>query len=279
MYTKNDVLRRQIEKKGALIAAHRGTCGGNIVQNTSLAYRNALLHGADMIEVDAAQTTDGVFYAFHNGEEKIEFGIPEDIRTLSAEQVDSMYALNCMGQPTKQHAERLTEVLENFRGKCFINIDRSWFYWKEIITLLKRMNMQDQILLKSGVEKELLEELAEIGEGIMYMPIMKTLEEWETVKQYDINVAAVELIFEDEESPFVQPAFMKELHERGIAPWVNAITLNDDIRLSGSFGDNRAIREGFDASWGVLMDMGFEILQTDWPALLKGYLQERQSRG
>ncbi len=279
MYTKNDVLRRQIEKKGALIAAHRGTCGGNIVQNTSLAYRNALLHGADMIEVDAAQTTDGVFYAFHNGEEKIEFGIPEDIRTLSAEQVDSMYALNCMGQPTKQHAERLTEVLENFRGKCFINIDRSWFYWKEIITLLKRMNMQDQILLKSGVEKELLEELAEIGEGIMYMPIMKTLEEWETVKQYEINVAAAELIFEDEESPFVQPAFMKELHERGIAPWVNAITLNDDIRLSGSFGDNRAIREGFDASWGVLMDMGFEILQTDWPALLKGYLQERQSRG
>lgn len=279
MYTKNDVLRRQIEKKGALIAAHRGTCGGNIVQNTSLAYRNALLHGADMIEVDAAQTTDGVFYAFHNGEEKIEFGIPEDIRTLSAEQVDSMYALNCMGQPTKQHAERLTEVLENFRGKCFINIDRSWFYWKEIITLLKRMNMQDQILLKSGVEKELLEELAEIGEGIMYMPIMKTLEEWETVKQYEINVAAAELIFEDEESPFVQPAFMKELHEMGIAPWVNAITLNDDIRLSGSFGDNRAIREGFDASWGVLMDMGFEILQTDWPALLKGYLQERQSRG
>ena len=279
MYTKNEVLRRQIEKNGALIAAHRGTCGGNVVQNTSLAYRNALLHGADMIEVDAAQTTDGVFYAFHNGEEKIEFGIPEDIRTLSSEKVDSMYALNCMGQPTKQHAERLTEVLENFRGKCFINIDRSWFYWKEIIALLKSMNMQDQILLKSGVEKELLAELAESGEGIMYMPIMKTLEEWETVKQYDINVAAAELIFEDEDSPFVKPEFMKELHERGIAPWVNAITLNDDTRLSGSFGDNRAIREGFDESWGALMDMGFEILQTDWPALLKGYLRERQSRG
>ncbi len=278
MYTKNDVLRREIEKKGALIAAHRGTCGGNIVQNTSLAYRNALLHGADMIEVDAARTTDGVFYAFHNGEEKIEFGIPEDIRTLSSEKVDAMYALNCMGQPTKQHAERLTEVLENFRGKCFINIDRSWFYWKEIIALLKSMNMQDQILLKSGVEKELLAELAATGEGIMYMPIMKTMEEWELVKQYDINVAAAELIFEDEESPFVQPSFMKELHERGIAPWVNAITLNDDIRLSGSFGDNRAIGEGFDESWGALMDMGFEILQTDWPALLKGYLQERQSR-
>ena len=84
MYTKNDPIRKLIEKNGVLIAAHRGTCGGNVVQNTSLSYKNALLHGADMIEVDAAMTTDGVFYAFHNGEEKIEYGIQKDIRTMSS---------------------------------------------------------------------------------------------------------------------------------------------------------------------------------------------------
>ena len=64
-------------------------------------------------------------------------------------------------------------MLEHFRGKCLINIDRSWFYWKEIIALLDRMDMKDQILLKSGVEEELLKELEESGTGIMYMPIMK----------------------------------------------------------------------------------------------------------
>ena len=36
MYTKNDPIRKLIEKNGVLIAAHRGTCGGNVVQNTSL---------------------------------------------------------------------------------------------------------------------------------------------------------------------------------------------------------------------------------------------------
>lgn len=272
MYTKNDPIRKLIEQNGVLIAAHRGTCGANIVQNTKLSYKNALLHGADMIEVDAAMTTDGVFYAFHNGEEKIEYGIDKDIRTLSSEEVDSMYTLNALGCRTKQKAERLEEVLENFRGKCLINIDRSWFYWKEIIDLLKKMDMQDQILLKSGAENEFLKELEENGEGIMYMPILKTPEEWETVKKYDINVAAAELLFEDLKNAFIQPDFMKELHGMGIAPWVNAITLDDDTVLSGGLDDNNAIRNGFDENWGELIRMGFEIIQTDWPALLKGFV-------
>ena len=275
MYTKNDSIRKLIEKNGVLIAAHRGTCGGNIVQNTSLAYKNALLHGADMVEMDAAMTTDGIFYAFHNGEEAIEYGIKQDIRTLSSVDVDSMYTLNCLGQRTRQKAERAAQVLENFRDKCLINIDRSWFYWKETIEFLKQADMNGQILLKSGVEESLLEELEKSGNGIMYMPIMRNMSEWDTVKKYHINVAAAELIFTDLESPFVQPDFMKELHDLKIAPWVNAITLDDDTILSGGLDDNGAIREGFEKNWGKLIDLGFEIIQTDWPALLKGFVSRR----
>lgn len=276
MYTKNDPIRKLIERNKVLIAAHRGTCGGNIVQNTSLSYQNALLHGADMIEVDAAMTTDGVFYAFHNGEEKIEYGITKDIRTMSSKEVDDLYTLNSLGHETKQKTERLEDVLERFRGRCLINIDRSWFYWKEIITFLNRRGMQDQILLKSGAEEELLKEVEAIGNGIMYMPIMKTMEEWERVKAHHINVAAAELIFTDLNSSFIQPDFMKELHRQGIAPWVNVITLDDDTFLSGGLDDNHAIRDGFEENWGRLIDIGFEILQTDWPALLKGFVISRK---
>lgn len=272
MYTKNEPIRKLIQRNKVIIAAHRGTCGGNVVQNTSLAYKNSLLHGADMIEVDAAMTTDGVFYAFHNGEEKIEYGIEQDIRTLSSKEVDEMYTLNCLGQRTKQKAERLEDVLEHFKDKCLINIDRSWFYWDKIIEVIKKSQMQGQVLLKSGVEEELLQKLEEIGEDIMYMPIMKDIKEWDIVKKYNINVAAAELIFKDLDSPFVQPDFMKELHDLGIAPWVNAITLDDDTVLSGRLDDNNAIKNGFEDNWGKLIEMGFEIIQTDWPALVKGFV-------
>lgn len=275
MYTKNQPIRDRIKTRGVLIAAHRGTSGGNVVQNTVLAYKNALLHGADMIEVDASMTKDGVFYAFHNGEEYLELGIDRDIRQMTSQEVEGLQTLNSLRHSTNQKLERLEAVLGQFRGKCLINIDRSWFYWKEIIEFLERMDMQDQILLKSAAEEKLLKELEESGSKIMYMPILRSPEEWELVKEYDINVAAAELIFTDLESPFVTREFMEGLKKAGIAPWVNAITLDDEIILSGLLDDNHAISDGFEPTWGKLMELGFEILQTDWPALLNGYLKNK----
>jgi len=39
-----------------------------------LNYENALRHKADIIEMDAAMTTDGVFYCFHDGKEPLVLG-------------------------------------------------------------------------------------------------------------------------------------------------------------------------------------------------------------
>lgn len=275
MYTNNEPIRRIINKNKVLIAAHRGTCGGNVIQNTCLAYRNALLHGADLIEVDASMTTDGVFFAFHDGEEILEFGIDKDIKQMSSAEVEQLQTLNSLRHKTNQKVERLDFVLEAFRGKCLINIDRSWFYWKEIISFLKSKDMNDQILVKSYPEEELLKVLEENCPEIMYMPILKKPEDWEIVKNYNINVAAVELIFEQMDSKFISKEFIDELHKKGIIAWVNAITLDDETFLSAELDDNHAIAEDFDRNWGKLIDMGFDIIQTDWPALLKEYIKRR----
>lgn len=275
MYTDNRPLAEAVQKKKVLVAAHRGTCGGNIVWNTSLSYKNALLHGADMIEIDVSMTRDGVFFAFHNTEEEAEFGRKCDIREMTAKEVEEINVLNSIRNTSGQKVERLEDVLPQFKGKCLINIDRSWFYWEKVITFLKSMEMDDQILLKSGVEKEYLKQLADSGSGLMYMPIVRSAEEWEMVKEYDVNVAAAELIFRNTDEPLADPKFLKELTDSGIFPWVNAITLNDRDILSGGLDDNHAIGEGFDENWGVLMDMGFRIIQTDWPALLRNYVDKK----
>lgn len=275
MYTNNQPLLEALEKRKILIAAHRGTCGANIIKNTCLAYQNALLHGSDMIEVDAAMTTDGVFYAFHDGGELRELGVTKNIREMTSEEVEGLSTINPDGDYLKQRVERLDYVLEKFRDRCLINIDRSWFYWKEVIAYLKSKKMDHQILLKSPVEEKLLQELQDNGEGLMYMPIVKSLEEWKMVQKFDVNVAAAELIFEDLEGPFTDPAFLKRLNDRGILPWVNVITLNDVIILSGGLDDNSAIADGFDENWGRLIDMGYKILQTDWPTILRSYVNQK----
>lgn len=275
MYTNNKPIVDAISRKRVLVAAHRGTCGGNIIWNTSLSYRNALLHGADMIEIDVSMTRDGVFFAFHNTEEEAEFGRKCDIREMTSKEVEEINVLNSIRNTSGQRVERLDNVLPKFKGKCLINIDRSWFYWEKVIAYLKSMEMDDQILLKSGAEEEYLKQLAESGSGLMYMPIVRSMDEWERVKEYDINVCAAELIFDTIESPLADTGFLESLRKQGIAPWVNAITLNDRDVLSGGLDDNHAIADGFDENWGKLIDMGFQIVQTDWPALLRNYIDTK----
>ncbi|NMA64834.1 MAG: hypothetical protein GX957_01155 [Clostridiaceae bacterium] len=43
------------------IAAHRGSCGGNIPPNTIAACEAAIAQGADILEVDVARSSDGRF--------------------------------------------------------------------------------------------------------------------------------------------------------------------------------------------------------------------------
>mgnify|MGYP001851929125 FL=1 len=57
----NGNLNRQLEEKQVFIAVHRGTWGGNVIQNTIQAYRIALDMGGDIFECDAALSADGVF--------------------------------------------------------------------------------------------------------------------------------------------------------------------------------------------------------------------------
>ena len=177
-----------------------------------------------MIEVDVSMTKDGVFFAFHNTEEEAEFGRKCDIREMTSKEVEEINVLNSIRNTSGQKVERLENVLPRFKGKCLINIDRSWFYWEKVISFLKSMKMDSQILLKSGVEEEYLRQLENSGSGLMYMPIVRTMEEWEQVRKYDINLAAAELLFKGTEDPLADTGFIQDLREQGIVPWVNAIT-------------------------------------------------------
>ncbi len=263
------------QNKGILIAAHRGTCGGNVIQNTYLAYENALQHGADMVEMDVVLSTDGIFYALHDGEEGRVLNVDKDIRKMSSKEIESYPCINQLGNPIKQRLERLDSILERVANKCFVNIDRSWFYWKEIIAYLDKLNMPDKILLKSPVNPELLQILEESKSEVMYMPIVRSIEEWELVQKYNINLVAAEVIFDNLNSPLAQPDFIDSLHKRHIMAWVNAITLDDETVMSAFLDDNNAILNGYEENWGRLIDMGFDIIQTDWPALVNNFLKQR----
>lgn len=263
----------ELRTKGVIVAAHRGTSGGNIIQNTTLAYKNSLLHQADMVEVDVTMSKDGVFYAFHDGQESLVFGQSLDIRQLTSDEIDALPCINSLGEVVEQRLERISEVLDNLKGKCFINMDRSWFYWETFLNELKASTVLSQILLKSPAQKQLLDLLVAAELDVMYMPIIKTVAELELALSYSqLNTVALELVFESLESPIVDAERITQLKEQGYLLWANALRLNDETVLSGEIDDQLAIEKGPEASWGKLLAMGFDIIQTDWPMPLKAYL-------
>ncbi len=272
--TRDEIIRR-IEKNKILIAAHQGTSGGYIVPNTIPAFENALRHGCDIIEVDAVMSTDGVFFAFHNGKEKVILGVDQDIRTMSSCEIASFRCFNSSGTQINQKIDRLDDILEQFKEKCLINIDRSWFYWKEIIRCIERHHMPDQIILKSPVDSQLLEALQAYQVEFMYMPIISIPAQIEEVLKYKLNLIGLELIFTDLDSPLIQEENMQSYHSKKLLTWANAITLDDDLVLAALLDDFRAITVSEHATWGRLIDMGFDILQTDWPMLLRKFVEER----
>ena len=156
MYTKNEPLLQRLEEREVLVACHRGTCGGNICQNNRLSYIASLLHGADMVEMDVIQSTDGVWYAYHNGTEKVNLNIEPDLRTLSSEEIDALEYYNWIHMTSGIKVAKMEDILDEFEPKCRINIDRGWFNdWPALIDLLSKRPNRQSVLLKSPPETEL----------------------------------------------------------------------------------------------------------------------------
>ena len=93
----------------------------------------------------------------------------------------------------------------------------------------------------------------------------------------DINMVGVEAIAKSADAELFDPANIQWMKDQGLYVWINAITLSDHEKhiLCAGFDDNRAIMEGPEGAWGVLMDRGYNVLQTDWPTQLSQYREQK----
>ena len=259
------------------IAAHRGSCGGNIPPNTSVAYEAALFQGANILEADVARSADGVFYMFHtgSGNEKYYLGIDCAFEDLTSKELDKIHLNNELGKDTLYRLNRLEDILLQFKGQCIINLDRSWEYWEEIMPMVRKMDMVDQILLKSPCKKEWIEKAGAVAADFAYMPIISE----DIMSFYELGgdrlpgFIGAELVFATEESPILRDCTVEMLHKDGKIAWGNSIQFSAKKILSAGHNDDISLSGNPDAGWGWLIRHGFDIIQTDWVCALKNYVE------
>ncbi len=271
----NRLLEEQLDKKNVLIAVHRGTWGGNIIENTIPAYKMALSMGADLFECDVAMSTDGIIYTFHDGGESRLLGEMKNIRTISSEEIDKQIYKNSIGEPSGVSVGRLEEVFTSFTHHELFNIDRGWDFLPQIDALMCQYPKTiRQAIIKTPVKDCYLEFFQNCPTKYMYMPIAYAMEDVKKALAWpDINIVGVELIARTKEEELFQKENIDWIKEQDLYVWVNAITLSNEKKhvLFGGLNDDTALLDNPNHSWGKLFEMGVNVIQTDWPVQLQAY--------
>ena len=267
---------RETAKAHRIIVCHRGVTGGNIPCNTLPAYKIALLEGAHMLETDVSTTGDGELVIFHPRMEKNQLGAPDcDISQMPWSEVKELRYTNADNAPTQFGLLKLDEFLEEFKGKCYINIDKFWGNPAGIYKAVKRHDMIDQVLVKSHLNEEVIRVLEEVGPEIPFMPVVyeEVPAQLAELKGRNINYVGVEVVFAREDSELCSEQFLNKLRADGKLTWVNSLIYNTKKQLSGGHSDDTAFTVSMDYGWGWLAQKDFDMIQTDWPGHLIRYLK------
>lgn len=266
---------RETAKNHRIIVAHRGVSGGNIPCNTMTAYEIALKQGADMIETDLSMTADGELVIFHPKMEKHHFNMDVNLAAMTAKEVSELRYVNYDDTPTQFGVLKFDELLEAFKGRCYINIDKFWGAPEAIYRAIKRHGMTDQVLVKSALSEEVLSVLESVAPELPFMPIVKEAHPaHEALMNRNVNYVGVEVLFKKDDSILATDEFFEKMHKDGKLVWVNSIIYNTKVQLSGGHSDDSALSDSMEYGWGWLGDRGFDIIQTDWPIMLINYLKE-----
>ncbi len=262
-------------KEKIILVAHRGTFGGNIPGNTIPSFETALLQGADMIELDVDMTADGVLVVFHPGMEHAHLNFDGSVSALPYEEVKKLRFVNCERAATQFGIHRFEEVLERFKGRCYINIDKFWGHPREIYEAVKCHGMTEQVLVKSSPSPAVLEVLRELAPELPFMPIVRdTHPMHEALCESGLNYVGVEVLFTDDGAEVASEAFCDRLHRDGKLLWGNAIIYNYKTQLTAGHSDDTALCGDPERGWGWLARHGFDIIQTDWPIMVRQYLEK-----
>ena len=262
-------------KENIIIVAHRGASGGNIPCNTMAAYEIALKQGADMIEADVSCSKDGKLFLFHPGMEKEHLGKRISLSRRNYSNIKNLHYINYDNTPTQFTIADFDDFLENFKNRCFINIDKYWDNPEKIYEAVKRHNMTDQILVKSKISDKVISVLENLSPELPYIPIVSEKHPLhKELMKKKINYVGAEVLFKKDTSYLASDEFIDMMHRDGKLVWANAIIYDHKAQLSGGHSDDSALTVSEDFGWGWLADKGFDFIQTDWTMMLVDYLKK-----
>ncbi len=257
-----------------LIVAHRGAFGGNIPCNTLPAFEAALAQGADVLELDADLTADGLPVVFHPGMEARFLGADTPVAQMTWAQAAQCRYRNFDGAATQFGLETLDAVLETFRGRCLLYVDKFFGHPEAFARAIARHGMNDQVLVSGYPDEDTLGALEAFGPKLPFLAVV-----WNEhplhgqLLRNGLNYVGSEVLFRTEGAEVATRAFTDRMHADGRVVLVNAIGCRPGMPMAAEHSDDAALCGDPEFGWGWLARRGFDLIQTDWPGMLHAYLE------
>lgn len=262
-------------KSRPLICAHRGVSSGNIPCNTIPAFNAALIQNADIIELDITKSSDGEFYVFHPGMEKAQLHSRRLISTMKSTSVSKLRYVNQDDTKTQFCVEKLENVFDFLKGKCYINVDKFWTDIPGISSVIKKCGVEKQVIVKTEIKNCYMQQIIEYAKDFMFMPIVKGTDNvTDMLADKGINCIGAEVLFSDDKDFCCSKEYIDSMHKKGMILFVNAEVYNYKSVISANHNDDTAFSKSLYDGWGWLIDRGFDIIQTDWCGVLSNYIAE-----
>lgn len=260
----------QRREKRILAAAHRGNCRSGFVDNTIPAMMYTLNKGADILELDVIASTEGELFIFHSGLEEEYLHEKVDLEKLCSREIRERRLYDSSGKLTEQGLDTLEDVLRLTKDRCVLNLDRCDRIFPLVKELIKKHQMENQVLLKCVPRPENLDRMEQGDPAYMFMPIMRyNLDGLEDALSRNLQVVGIELTFDDVN--MVSEDKMKAWHEKGYLLWCNSLNLTGRT-LNAEHDDHHSLAGQMEKGWGWLVNRGFDIIQTDYTSELVDFL-------
>lgn len=260
-----------------LVAVHRGTASGLLRPNTAAAGQAAVASGGDIVELDVVRSRDGVYYTFHDGYEDVLLGISENLSVLNSEEIDQLYYRG-HGDYQCGRVERFEETLSQLPN-VFINVDRAYRYFEAgFLDQLAAWGAPSKMLVKTPVNRRMLDALGRANVAFPVFPVLSSFEEYKALSAFpNLNVVGYEILAESGDSPLLDVEFLQLVREDGKAVFLNALNLENQRPLLAGYDDTVSVSCDPALGWGKLVDLGADVIQTDWPWLLRKFLDSKRS--
>lgn len=243
-----------------MVAAHRAA--HNIHPENSLsAIQHAIDMGVDIIELDVKVSKDSVAFLMHDGTIDRTTNGTGDGENYTMAELKKLRLKNNDGTLSDETIPTFEEALNLTKGKAMVDIDIKTSHLKEINDIVQKTKTVREVFYFDNDYDALKETLA-MEPNTMLMP-----------RAYSIEMADSAIIVFNPEVIHLDPSFYtKEVTElisnSGARIWINALGDTDRLIVAGKI--NEAMND--------ILKYGANIIQTDQPEKLIGYLESKGLR-